>query len=235
MSDSLPVEASRPSRPHKLLLWGVVLIAGAIIAMTVLPFATSLAPAAERTLYFKLPIEGAQFHWRFLDAEAFLSGELTLRIINDGHDQTLVVFRDGVIQDGWEVIDEPQADGSIYFGFATNERFRTKANDSLVITLTAKEDLRGRGPYREGVLPAGTWQMHGTYSGLYGKRWNPIDYFVLQGDPPVAYLECWDDVWPITVTKREGWRGAKDSDKIGLYRKLTRPRGTNLHRCGSHY
>jgi hypothetical protein len=37
---------------------------------------------ADRTLYFKLPIEGARFHWQFLEPNVFLSGELTLRIVN---------------------------------------------------------------------------------------------------------------------------------------------------------
>lgn len=235
MTDSTTAAPTGQSKVRRRFVLGIVVGALTFLALHQFPIGTLFAPAAERTLYFKLPIEGAQFHWRFLDAEAFLSGELTLRIINDGHDQTLVVFRDGVIHDGWEVIDDPRPDGSIYFGFATDQRFRTKANDSLVITLTAKQDLLGRGPYREGVLPAGVWQMTGTYSSLYGKRWNPIDYFVLWGDPPVAYMQCWDDVWPITITRREGWRGAKEGDEIGLYRKLTRSRGTDLSRCGSHY
>ena len=198
------------------------------------PFATSLAPPAKRTLYFKLPIEGAEFHWTFLDAAAFLSGELTLRILNKGHDETLVVFRDGKIHDGWEMIGGARSDGSFYFGFETARRVRTKADDSLVITLRAKTDLRGRGPYSEGVLAAGVWQMTGTYSSLYGGRWNPIDLIVLHGDPPVAFMECWKDVWPITITNAEGWKGAEPADEVGRSWWMSRERGTNGDGCGSH-
>jgi hypothetical protein len=217
------------------MLWKVLgLLAAALLALGATPFAASFVPAAERTLYFKLPIEGARFHWSFLDPEAFLSGELTLRILNKGHDQTLVVFRDGKIHDGWEMIGDEWPDGSFYFGFATTHRVRTKADDSLVITLKATNDLLGRGPYSEGVLAAGVWQMTGTYSSLYGGRWNPIDLVVLGGDPPIAFMQCWKDVWPIRITKEEGWKGARPKGEGGLFGRLSNPRGTNGNACGSH-
>jgi len=217
------------------MLWKVFgLLAAALLTLGATPFAASFVPAAERTLYFKLPVERARFHWRFLDPEAFLSGELTLRILNKGHDQTLVVFRDGKILDGWEMIGEARPDGSFYFGFATTHRVRTKADDSLVITLKAPNDLLGRGPYSEGVLAAGVWQMTGTYSSFYGGRWNPIDLIVLRGDPPVAFMQCWKNVWPITITRGEGWNGAKPEHEGGLFGSLSKPRGTNGRACGSH-
>lgn len=197
-------------------------------------FPISLAPSAERTLYFKLPIEGARFHWRFLDTDAFLSGELTLRILNTDRDETLVVFRDGKLHDGWEILGDAQPGDGYYFGFSTTDRVRTHADDSLVITLTAAKDLRGRGPYREGVLAAGVWQMTGTYSSIYGKRWNVLDLAVLHGNPPIAYMECWTDVWPITLTRAEGWKGAKPEDDGGFFLRVNAPRGTNGNSCGSH-
>ncbi|WP_396216612.1 hypothetical protein, partial [Gemmatimonas sp.] len=61
-----------------------------------------LPTTAERTLYFKLPLEGVRFHWEFLEPSAFLAGELTLRIINTNRDDTLVIFHDGKISDGWQ-------------------------------------------------------------------------------------------------------------------------------------
>jgi hypothetical protein len=54
--------------------------------LTVFPSVSSVITSADRTLYFKLPIEGARFHWEFLDPQAFLSGELTLRILNKDRD-----------------------------------------------------------------------------------------------------------------------------------------------------
>lgn len=197
---------------------------------------TALAPEVERTLYFKLPIEGARFHWQFQDRDAFLAGELTLRIINKDRDQTLVVFRDGTIHDGWRMIGDARRDGAFYFGFTTDDRIRTAPNDSLVLTLTVADDLPGRGPHREGVLPAGTWEATGTYSALYGGSWNPVHFLVLRGDPPVAYLQCWDDVWPIHVTKTEGWNGSKpEDDRASTFlRRVWPERGVDGRRCGSH-
>lgn len=199
------------------------------------PSLTGFATSAERTLYFKLPIQGVQFHWNFLDSAAFLSGELTLRILNKGRDDTLVVFRDGKIQDGWEVIGDKKPGKEVYFGFATTtRRFLTKADDSLIVTLKAPKDLLGRGPFTEGVLSAGVWQMSGSYSSMYGGRWNPMDLFVLHGDPPIAFMECWTGVWPITVTKHEGWKGAEPPGEPSFIRKFAKERGTNGRPCGSH-
>lgn len=170
----------------------VVLCAMLTVAtVAMLSSVTGVGTSADRTLYFKLPIEGVRFHWEFLDAEAFLSGELTLRILNKDRDQTLVVFRDG-------------------------------------------KDLLGRGPYSEGVLPAGVWQMSGSHSSIYGGRWNPLDLFALQGDPPIAYMECWTATWPITITKREGWNGTPLPDDKSFLRNLPAKRGTNGRPCGSH-
>jgi hypothetical protein len=209
-------------------------VAALLLVLAASPFAMTFAPAADRTLYFKLPVEGARFHWRFLDREAFLSGELTLRILNKGHDQTLVVFRDGKIHEGWYMIGNARPNGGFYFGFASTHRVRTKASDSLVITLKVKTDLLGQGPDSEGVLAAGVWQMTGTYSAVYGGGWNPIDLVVLAGDPPVAYMQCWKGVWPITITKAEGWMGPKPQDESEHFRRLNKRRGTNRDTCGSH-
>ena len=97
---------------------------------------------------------------------------------------------------------------TFYFGFSTTRRYRTRADDSLIMTLTAPKHLRRRGPDSEGVLAAWVWQMSGSYSSTYRGRWNPADLPVLHGDPPVAFTECWTGVWPITITKREGGWGA---------------------------
>jgi hypothetical protein len=220
--------------PRRTLGRGLAWAALALVVLTLFPSLSSVITSADRTLYFKLPIEGARFHWAFLDPKAFLSGELTLRILNEDRDQTLVVFRNGRIHDGWKMIGEAQPDGSFYFGFATTDRVRTKADDSLIVTLKATKDLLGRGPFSEGVLSAGSWQMSGTYSSIYGGRWNPIDFVVLHGDPPVAYMECWVGVWPITITKREGWNGSPSQEESSTVRKLIKERGTNGRLCGSH-
>jgi hypothetical protein len=234
VSDSMPAPIGGLAKAGRVFLRAFVFVATLLLVVGATPFAASFFSAADRTLYFKLPVEGVRFHWRFLDPEAFLSGELTLRILNKGHDQTLVVFRDGKIHDGWEMIGDARPDGSFYFGFATTHRVRTKADDLLVITLKATNDLLGRGPYSEGILAAGVWQMTGTYSSLYGGRWNPVDLVVLHGDPPIAFMQCWKGVWPITITRAEGWKGAKPKDEVDIFRRLSKPRGTNGSTCGSH-
>lgn len=227
------------TRPRMGAMHRIMLALNGVLIWTfilALPLPGIFTVPADRTLYFKLPIEGVRFHWEFQDAAAFLAGELTLRIINDTRDQTLVIFRDGQIQPGWEMIGDPSPDSSFYFGFSTDERFRTAKDDSLIITLKVVKDLLGRGPHSEGVLAAGTWQATGTYSSLYGRRWNPLDFVVLTGDAPVAFMECWANTWPVTITKNEGWKGAKPEgeDDLGFVRKLMQKRGVNGRLCGSH-
>lgn len=227
-------ETAKQSGLRRVLGRGLVWAALALGILAVVSSCTGFATSAERTLYFKLPIEGAEFHWMFLDSKAFLSGELTLRILNKDRDQTLVVFRDGKIQEGWEMIGDARPGEGIYFGFATTRRFRTSADDSLIVTLKATKDLLGQGPFSEGVLSAGVWQMSGSYSSIYGGRWNPLDLVVLHGDPPIAFMQCWTGVWPIMITKREGWKGTQPPGEDSTLRKLTRSRGTNGRPCGSH-
>lgn len=230
----MPAAITEPSKLRRNLregFWWVALALGVLAAVSSF---TGLGASANRTLYFKLPIEGVQFHWMFLDSAAFLSGELTLRILNKDRDETLVVFRDGKIQDGWEMIGDGRPTHGFYFGFSTTRRVRTEADDSLIVTLKATKDLLGQGPFSEGVLSAGVWQMSGSYSSIYGGRWNPVDLVVLHGDPPIAFMECWTGVWPITITKREGWKGAPPPEEASTLRKLITSRGTNGRPCGSH-
>jgi hypothetical protein len=196
-----------------------------------------LSPTVARTLYFKLPIAGTRFHWTFLDRREFLAGQLTLRIVNVRHqrDQTLVVFREGKITDGWEMIGDMPRDSSFYFGFSTRERFATTVGDSVIVTLIAAEDLRGRGPHSQGTLAKDTWVASGTYSGLYGGTWNPIKRLIRAGESPAAYLTCWDTVWVLRDAQNVGWMGAKlAGEKERDTGKRQRPqRGVDGRECRS--
>ena len=197
---------------------------------------TALTPAIDSTLYFKLPLEGVEFHWTFDDPEAFLAGELTLQIVNGDEEREIVVFRDGVIREGWRMIGDARADGGFYFGFSTEERFPTAPADSLLITLTTLEDLSGRGPHHRAVLKAGVWEMSGTYSAIYGGWWNPLHLLIRLGQPPAAYLECWDATWPMTVTANEGWSDSQaDSSERRRVLGLFAEKGVDGRLCGSHY
>lgn len=226
-------DAQAGLRAGSVLGWGVTVALVLALLNQMFPVLTSFAPTAERLLYFKLPIQDVRYHWRFTDADAFLAGELTLRIINTDRDETHVVFRDGQIQEGWEAISPARPGDGFYFGFQSTKPFRTKGNDSLIITLQAPRDLAGRGPHSEGVLAAGTWQMTGTYSSIYGRRWNPLDIVVIR-ESPIAFMECWSGEWPITITSSEGWQGAEPAVDIGILSRLSISRGTNGDRCRSH-
>lgn len=196
-----------------------------------------LSPTVERTLYFKLPIAGTRYHWTFLDRRALLSGELTLRIVNAGRDrdQKLVIFRNGKITEGWEMIGDMPRDSSFYFGFSTKQRIATAVGDSVIVTLTAMEDLRGRGPYSQGTLPTGTWVATGTYAALYGGTRNPLRDFMRAGRPPAAYLTCWDTAWVLRDASDEGWMGAKPAgeDDESFVSRLRPERGVDGRRCRS--
>jgi hypothetical protein len=227
----------KPSIPLRILRALPWVIGGSMLWSTVLnvPLLAPLVPSVNRTLYFKLPIEGVRFHWEFLNRDDFLAGELTLRIINGERDHTYVVFRDGKISDGWATIGDADRDGRHYFGFSTDHRVLTAPDDSLIITLTVVKDLLGQGPHREGILPAGTWQSTGTYSGLWGGLLNPMQAVALGFGPPVAFMECWDNVWPIRITKQEGWHGAKPAeDDVSPFRRFFPERGIDGRTCGSH-
>lgn len=191
----------------------------------------------ERTLYLKLPIAGTRFHWIFLDRRAFLSGELTLRIVNAdrNRDQTLVIFRNGKITEGWEMIGDVPRDSSFYFGFSTERRIATAVGDSVIVTLTVTEDLQGRGPYSHGTLVTGTWVATGTYSALYGGTLNPFRDLVRAGDPPIALLTCWDTAWVLRNASDEGWMGSTPTGEDGwsFVRRLRPERGVDGRRCRS--
>ena len=201
-----------------LLLWGRV--------------PAFLSPTVNRTLYFKLPIDGTRFHWRFRDRLAFEAGELTLRIVNAdrGRDQTIVIFRHGQVSAGWEMIVGASRDGDAYFGYASDTRFPTAVGDSLIITLVATEDLPGRGPHARGTLPKGTWVATGTYSALYGGTLNPLSNVVRWGKPPAAYLTCWDTTWVLQDVRDDGWMGPRSADEED---ELRPDRGVDGRRCRS--
>ena len=196
-----------------------------------------LSPTVGRTLYFKLPIAGTRYHWTFLDRRAFLSGELTLRIVNAARDrdETLVVFRNGRITEGWAMIGDASSDSSVYFGFETGHRVATAVGDSVIVTLTATQDLRGRGPHAQGTLAKGTWVATGTYHAVYGGTLNPLRDLVRAGQPPVAFLTCWDTAWVLRDVRDAGWMGPKPTgeDEVSFWRRLRPERGVDGRRCRS--
>jgi hypothetical protein len=138
---------------------------------------------------------------------------------------------------GWAwFIGTPKDNGRAYFGFSTDRRVRTSHRDSLILTLAAVTALPGQGSYHEGILRAGTYHVSGSYSSLYGRRWQPFDALALWGGAPIAFMQCWDATWPLDSTVYEGWKGSKSPDElpVGRSQSLTAKRGTTWRPCGSH-
>lgn len=193
------------------------------------------APPSEpidRRLYFKLPLEQVRFHWRFLERDAFLAGSLTLRIIRDGAVDSIVVFQNGAVAEGWAPIPQTGTTGEIYFGFESSMRYATAPGDSLEIELVALEPLTGIGAYQQGTLPAGRYLSTGSFSSLTdddSAQWirmiammKGIPRDELESMPEIqalrerlsaiegrmeymAFMECWRQPWSLTITAEEGW------------------------------
>jgi hypothetical protein len=244
LSTSMSVSVAIPT-PRPAAAWRVLRHLAPWLCLCVILWLTKfdgrvpafLSPTVKRTLYFKLPIAGTRFHWTFLDRRAFLSGELSLRIRNArrDRDQTQVIFRDGKITDGWAMIGDTPRDSSFYFGFSTDQRIATAVGDAVTLTLTVREDLRGRGPYSQGTLAVGTWVASGTYTSLYGGTLNPFRDLLVAGDAPRAFLTCWDTVWVLRDAKDEGWMGLKpsDEDEVSVVTRAKPERGVDGRQCKS--
>jgi len=168
----------------------------------------------DRPLSFKLPLAlyaGRSLGWVFLDEGAFLAGSLTLRIIRDGAVETIVVFQDGTVAEGWVPVPSPPgASEGIPFGFRSSTLHATAPGDSLEIELVAVEPLVGRGAFLQGTLPAGRYLSMGSYSAI------SINVLLLEESSvrdrtgaaftvPTAFMECWRQPWSLTILTGEGW------------------------------
>ena len=210
------------------------------------------APPSEqidRSLSFKLPLEQPRFHWRFLEKDAFLAGSLMLRIIHDGAVESIVVFQDGTIAEGWEpMAGMPRSEGNmagrgrpyvsgvnedIYFGFTSSTRYATAPGDSLEIELVVVEPLAGIGRYRQGTLPAGRYLSTGSFSGFIFANWEALSDAAAQGHS-MAFMECWRQPWSLTITAEEGWMtmpAAQRAARILLASQLPDEMGLDGRSC----
>jgi hypothetical protein len=75
----------------------------------------------------------------------------------------------------------------------------------------------------------------GTYSGLYGGTWNPLNNLARFGEATIAFMASWDTVWGLTDTREEGWMGPTpaDEDQVSVFERLKPQRGVDGRRCGS--
>lgn len=187
---------------------------------------TKIKEPRERTISLKLPLLQPTFHWTFMNREDLLSGKLLLRIIREEQTNEIVIFENGQFAEGWEAIPLPSAPerGEIYFGFISTLKYPTAPGDKLELELTVQEDLPGIGAIQSGILPSGKYTSKGTYSGLIDDYNTSILEGKLAEEGKIsvdeqetllnklrsmyekkAFLESWDDQWPLKITSQKGW------------------------------
>ncbi len=203
----------------------------------------------ERTISLKLPLLQPRFHWTFMSREDFLSGTLVLRIIRERQSNDIVVFENGKLSDGWEAMPVTgQRKGEVYFGFISTRKYLTAPGDKLELELTVTKDLDGIGAIRTGILPAGKYKSRGAYSGLVdeydtsalaeelakeGKQ-SPAEQEELLAKLRAmcehkAFLESWEDQWPLKITSEKGWLSNKQVTALkACSEKLSRQTQSNL-------
>jgi RNA polymerase sigma factor (sigma-70 family) len=184
----------------------------------------SLEPCARR-LSLKLPLLQPKFHWTFMSRADFLAGKLVVRIRRGQQTTEIVVFENGTISQGWEAIavPPPPEAGEIYFGFISSQPYLTAPGDELEIELHVLKDLLGIGALQTGVLPAGTYKAHGTYSLLTDEYKVPDALKSLPSETIEklremarfrAFLESWEPRWPLQITSEEGWLDPEQREQM---------------------
>jgi len=162
----------------------------------------ALAAPTYRKIYFKLPLRQTEFHWRFLDREAFLAGRLVLLLQGKDKQREIIVFEKGDIAEGWAVIETKKAaqDG-IYFGFVSKIKFLTSINDTVDIQLDVVADLNGIGSENRGILKAG------KYSARSGFTIYDPDGTAYTGDKNCSPL------WDLVITDNRGWMADRKANE----------------------
>ncbi|MHC4519853.1 MAG: HEAT repeat domain-containing protein, partial [Planctomycetota bacterium] len=163
----------------------------------------------DRRIYFKLPLEGVRFHWRFFDRTAYLQGHLLLRISGkDEVAQEITVFKQGKVADGWHIIGAgpqgPIGDGA-YFGFQSSLRYPTAQGDAVELELEVAEDLLGGwGPEDYGILQRGAYQTKGRIRGVSDEP-QVFEVGARQERSPgwTAFPE-WDARWKLVTDNADG-------------------------------
>jgi hypothetical protein len=177
-----------------------------------------------RSLSLKLPLRQPEFHWTFMRRAELLAGKLVLRIGRSGKTNEIVIFSAGQMSEGWEPISlppNPKA-GDIYFGFKSSKKYETAPNDQIELELNVTQDLNGIGPVQTGILPAGLYKTHGSYSGLMDEYKIPD---ALKAVPPetidklrkqlefTAFLENWQEQWDLRITSEKGWLSPEEQQE----------------------
>ena len=160
-----------------------------------------------RKLYFKLPLDGPRFHWRFKDRQRFLAGKLDLCISNPNESPFVInVFEYGKISDGWHPLSEPREgvtpNSPIYFGFKSSKKFDVCTGDRVEVRFENPNDLDGTGADMQGIFKAGKFSSTSS-----------LKFYFLTGDKAdTAYLSDWSEKWPLQITAQTGW-SAETEDK----------------------
>jgi len=219
-----------------------VLAAALVAALTIPAFAlnsTEMSPKAQtqkkepvkRSIALKLPLQQADFHWVFGNRDDFLAGKLMLRIVHVDKSEDIVIFENGKLSDGWQLMPTPPSVGDgAYFGFVSTKKYATVPGDALALELTVTKDLDGIGPTETGVLPAGKYTTKGIFSGLtdeidlsaltaeitkkHGKLTDEDNKLITkmhEMNDYKAFCENWTTQWPLKITGDKGWLPAKQA------------------------
>lgn len=170
-----------------------------------------------RRVVLKLPLRQPALHWTFMSKEDYLAGKLVLRFVRGEETTEIVVFEDGKIREGWNLLvflETPGA-GEVYFGIESSKKYTTSSADMVEIELHVKSDLEGIGERRTGILPKGVYKSRGRYSKLDNEyevsdKLNAmLSRGILLGLQKAfefrAVLGDWDEQWKLNITGREGW------------------------------
>jgi len=180
-------------------------------------FITESPDTVERKLYFKLPLLQPEFHWMFKNRKDYLSGKLVISIIRGNKTESITVFENGKISEGWVEMDDAaksETPERIYFGFISTLKYETAPGDSLRLELNVITDLDGIGPDNQGILKTGTYTSTGVYSliidrydtSMFGSSMSEKELEALHKTYDyTVFMESWKEKWPLVITEGKGW------------------------------
>ncbi|MFC1764606.1 sigma-70 family RNA polymerase sigma factor [Planctomycetota bacterium] len=185
----------------------------------------------QRKLRVQLPLPTSMMQWTFYSRKDFLAGSLLVRITRANQVKEFVVFKNGILSDGWEPVPFPVPNaGEIYIGFQSSGKIWTATGDRLEIELHAVKDLDGIGELQTGILPAGIYHAAGTYALLMDEGDVPEAFQSMPQEVVekmreqmsfLAVTGIWETTWPLEITNDQGWlEGEQRESHIKMMERL---------------
>ncbi len=161
-----------------------------------------------RHVYFKMPIESIEFHWKFLDRKQLLKGKLILEFTSEGNTIKQVIFSNGELNPKWHVISDDTnkndfSNNVIYFGFESKQKYWFIKNDSATLSFSNVNTLQGWGPDFKAQLPSGKYNSSATFT-LYEDDIYENKQELLEANAFLS-LEDWQQYWSLENISKPGW------------------------------